>query len=50
MNKKIAGIVYTLGEATSLADYYIPYGENSGKNYIIVDNSWTRAKEVAEAN
>ena len=49
-NKKIAGIVYTLGEATSLADYYIPYGENSGKNYIIVDNSWTRAKEVAEAN
>ena len=49
-NKKISAIVYTLEEATSLADYYIPYGENSGTNYIIAENSWARAKEVAATN
>lgn len=44
---KIKSIVYTLSQnKSSVTDYYIPYGDKSGDNYIIDDNSWKSAKQA----
>lgn len=44
---KIKAIVYTLSQnKSSVTDYYIPYGDKSGDNYIIDDNSWKSAKQA----
>lgn len=43
---KIKAIVYTLSQnKSSITDYYIAYGDKSGDDYIIDDNSWKSAKQ-----
>ncbi len=44
---KIKAIVYTLSQnKSSITDYYIAYGDKSGDDYIIDDNSWKSAKQA----
>ena len=44
---KIKAIVYTLSQnKSSVTDFYIPYGDKSGDDYIIDDNSWNSAKKA----
>ena len=44
---KVKAIVYTLSQnKSSVTDFYIPYGDKSGDDYIIDDNSWNSAKKA----
>lgn len=46
-DSKSKAIAYTLSQTkSSVTDYYIPYGEKSGDNYVIDDNSWKSAKQA----
>jgi len=44
---KVKAIIYTLSQnKSSVTDFYIPYGDKSGDDYIIDDNSWNSAKKA----
>lgn len=45
---KIKAILYTLAQTgSSITDFYIPYGEKNGDNYVIDDNSWKSVRQSA---
>lgn len=45
---KIKAILYTLAQtSSSITDFYIPYGEKNGDNYVIADNSWKSVRQSA---
>lgn len=45
---KIKAILYTLAQTgSSITDFYIPYGEKKGDNYVIADNSWKSVRQSA---
>lgn len=44
---KVKALTHTFSQTkSSITDYYIPYGEKSGNNYVIDDNSWKSAKQT----